>query len=154
MSFNLNNFLSPATQATLRDVGADKIASMMYGTDAFTIKEAAFLLGAKRHLQRCERQKIAAGLQALAELSGEKVADSLGGELLRRAILPAAAGAGLTMLPKAMSNEPLAPGELMNTGLMGAAIGGLGGAGNALRKAFAHDPHAAQAALAAVKRLT
>lgn len=140
---------------TLRCANLHKIAGAMIGVDEVTLKEAATVIGARAYLRRRETQKIAAAIDALANLDGIKTAASPGGEVARallRAGLPAAAGgAGIAMLPQVLSREPTDTSHLITSGLLGGGLGLLGGAGGAGLRAVGANPESAASVAQAVR---
>lgn len=145
MDFNLESLIPERNRETLRRVGLHKIAGAMAGTDELTLKEATALLGAKAYLQRKEREKIAAGIAALAALQGEKLADSLPGTLLRQSAWPAAGGALAAIMPRLVSDEPVRTEDLYLPAILGATITGMGSAGLSLANAARRNPAASEA---------
>jgi hypothetical protein len=127
MDFDAEKLFPMHIRDTLKRTGLHKIAGAMLDIDEVTIKEAAAIIGAKAYLHRRENQKIAAGLKALSDLTGEKLAGNpmmdLGATLLRRAAPAALGGMALTTVPKLLSGDPITTNDL----LAPAAIGGLGG---------------------------
>jgi hypothetical protein len=109
-----------------------KVAGAMHGVSELTIKEATYILGAKAYLRRKEARSIVDGIVAYATLTNEKIADNTALlALLRRAALPAIAGAGIAAVPQLISNhDPMQPHQSVLPSLgIGALLGGLAGVG-------------------------
>lgn len=113
-----------ATFRGLRTAGLHKMAGALEGVDELGLKEAVSILGRKAYLRRKEAAQVVAGIGALAELRNEKVADW--GVLLRRALMPALASAGLATLPDLMADGPLDTDKALQHALIGGALGGVG----------------------------
>lgn len=141
MEFKVETFLSPDNVETLRRTGLHKVAGAMAGTDELTIKHAVSLIGTKAYQRRRETQKIAAGLKALADLTNEKVADTVWGPLMQKAMGPAVLGMGAAALPAIMSHQELDPMQIAMGGVLGGTVG--------MGQAMANVPKAIQAPYAA-----
>jgi len=143
MSFNVENFLSPAALHAIKRAGLHKIAGAMVDLNELTIKEAVALVGAKAHMRRVEGQKIAMGIQALARLNGEKNAapdPSLWRTLLPRAVGPGLIGAGIAAAPELLRDGPVDENALLQRALLGGTIGGVSGMGAALNRGLRTNP--------------
>lgn len=151
MELDVEKFVSPQVIELVRKHGLHKMAAAIEGVDEITIKEAVSLLGAKAYMRRKQAGQIAAGIAALAELRGEKVANW--GPLLQRSFLPAVAGAGLALIPDLMGEGPMDPDKAMQHALAGGLAGGLGGAARNLQLAGRANPHAVQELLAGLPNL-
>lgn len=138
---DIMRFVSPRTVNTLRLAGMHKVAGAMLGLDELNIKEAAREIGRRAFLRRADAKKIASGIEALAELNGEKIASVLPA-LLSRQAGPALLGAGAAVLPDLLSHEgPLDNDALMRKALMGGALGMGAGALHTGHKALQANPH-------------
>lgn len=128
----LDNLIPRSTVDTVARVGLHKIAGAMLGVPELTMKEAVQVIGAKAYLRRKEARFIVNGITAYAAVTNEKVAENPAMmALLRRALMPAAMGAGIGAVPHLMSNDPNKGSPFAAMGA-GALIGGLGGGLNAL----------------------
>jgi len=139
---------------TLRSAGLHKIAGAMLGIDEVTLKEAVAVIGAKAYLRRCETKKVAAGIDALATLLGDKTANvtgSVGGSLLRAGLPSALGGAGIAMVPQLMSKDPVSVGDLVSSGVLGGTLGLAGGAAGAGMRASKANPEAAAEVMHAIR---
>jgi len=133
----LDDLIPPNVTAAVRDLGLHKIAGAMLGVPELTIKEAVATVGAKAYLRRKEARSIVDGIVAFAALTNEKVADNAAlMAMLRRAAMPALAGAGIAAIPQLMSNDPNQYGHesLLPAMGMGALLGGGMGAMNSMRQ--------------------
>lgn len=129
---NLKDLVPTTTLDALNRFGLHKVAGVMNGVDDLNMGAAVSLIGARAYLRRKEAQAIVDGLVAYGEVTGEKVAENpLLAAMLRRAVVPAIAGAGIAALPSLMSNNPHEP-SAMPAMLAGGAIGGVGGSLSAL----------------------
>lgn len=141
MDFDAERLYPAHLRDTLKRVGLHKVAGAMWGVDEMTIKEAVAVIGAKAYLHRRGNQKIAAGIDALEALTGEKSANSpmaeLTGALLHRGLPMAAGGAAISAIPKLISGEPFEASDLA----VPAALGLVGGVGNAAYKGLKRNPH-------------
>ena len=144
MDFKVENFIPARHLEVLRSSGLHKVAGAMANVDELTVKEAVGIIGAKAFLRRKESQKIAEGLQALADLTGEKIANPLLSEALQRAMPMALGGAAIATVPKLLSNEPVDAKDLLSSGALGALMGGVGSAGMSLNRAGRLAPGANQ----------
>ena len=116
MDFDAEKLFPEHLRETLRRTGLHKIAGAMLNVDEVTIKEAVAVIGAKAFLRRRETQKIAAGIEALAALTGEKTAGPglPWGTMLSRSVAPALLGGAAATLPHMiMSPQPTDPDEMM-----------------------------------------
>jgi hypothetical protein len=127
---NLDDLIPPHVTAAVRDLGLHKVAGAILGVPELTIKEAVATLGAKAYLRRKEARSIVDGIAAFAVLTNEKVAESPAlMALLRRAAMPALAGAGIAAVPQMLSNDPMQQHQSLLPAMgMGALLGGAGGA--------------------------
>lgn len=141
MDFDAEKLFPEHLRETLRRTGLHKVAGAMLGIDEVTLKEAVAVIGAKAYFRRRETQKIAAGIDAFAVLTGEKVAENplldLGGTLLRRGLPMAALTTGISTIPKLIRGEPIQGEDLA----LPAVAGLLGGAGSAAYKGLKANPH-------------
>jgi hypothetical protein len=144
MDFVVENFIPPRNLGALRRMGLHKIAGAMLGVPEVTFKEAVAYLGAKAFLHRAEATKIAHGIEALATLRGEKVAN-VWQSVLQRSTAPALLGAGIAALPEMTGDQPINWDNVLRRGAMGAAVGGVGGAALNLDRAFQANPGLANA---------
>jgi len=146
MSFDIANFVSPAALRVLKTAGLHKMAGVMAGIDELTMKEAVATIGAKAHLRHCEMRKMADGINALAELHGEKVAGpSILSALAQHAVTPGLLGAGIGAGSELMNEGPVNMERLVSRALMGGGIGMAGGMASHLGRASAANPSAAAA---------
>jgi hypothetical protein len=140
MDFDAEKLFPEHLRETLRRTGLHKVAGAMLGIDEVTLKEAVAVIGARAYLQRHENQKIAAGIKAFAELTGEKVAENpmldLGGALLRRGLPMAALTTGVSLAPKLLHGEHIDATDA----LLPAAAGLIGGAGAAGYRGLKNNP--------------
>lgn len=144
---NLENLIPAVTREVIARDGLHKVAAVMYGVDELNIKEAARLIGAKAFQRRKEARAIADGIVAFAAVNNEKVASNEAlMALLRRAVAPAAMGAGIAAVPHLMSNDPQKGSPLPAMGI-GALLGGMGGSMHAFNAATKGPvgPHMTQA---------
>lgn len=123
----MTRFLSQRTLAVIQQQGLHKVAAAMNDVEVFNIKEAARIVGTKAYIQRQETKKIAAGIEALAALHGEKTGGVLT-ELLSRQAVPGMIGAAGAVIPDLMSGQPVDQDAMMRHALMGGALGVGGGA--------------------------
>jgi len=153
MSFAIENFLAPSALRVIKRAGLHKVAGAMAGIPELTVKEAIATIGAKARLRTREVQKIAAGLEALAALQGEKTAaNPVIGALLPHAATPALLGAAIGAGSELMNDGPVNTDRLLSRALAGGAIGGLGGMHAHLGRASAANPNAASAMADTIKR--
>lgn len=126
---NLDDLISPAVTATVAEQGLHKIAGAMLGVPELTIKEAVTSLGVKAFMRRKEARAIVDGIVAYATLTNEKIAENPAlMALLRKAAIPAAAGAGIAAMPHLMSNDPYEQQKSVLPALLtGGLLGGMGG---------------------------
>jgi len=145
MDFDAEMLFPAHIRDTLKHVGLHKIAGAMFNIDEITIKEAAAIIGAKAYLHRRENQKIAAGLEALSALTGEKLAGNpmmdLGATLLRRSAPAALGGMALTTVPKLLSGDPVTMNDLLAPAAIGGLGGLMGGMGATSYRTFKDNPH-------------
>lgn len=139
MDFNVENLISDRALQAIRDAGLHKVAGVLAGVDELTLKEAVNILGRKAYTRRKEAGQVAAGIAALAELRGEKLAFQ---ELLRRSIAPAVAGAGLAMIPDLMGDAPFNPNQALQHAAAGGLAGGIAGAANTMALGRRQNPQA------------
>lgn len=152
MEFKVASFVPEKNLDTLRRTGLHKIAGAMMGIDELTIKEAVGIIGARAYQRRAEMKKIAAGLVALAEVTGEKTAaNPMWEALLHRGLMPAVAGGAIATLPSLMSSQPTDTQDLLTNFGMGAALGGVGGMANALHQIPGNSQLNSQVAQAVAK---
>jgi len=131
----LDDLIPPHVVAAVRDIGLHKIASVFAGGAPgreLTFGDAANTIGAKAYLRRKEARSIVDGIAAFAVLTNEKIAENPAlTALLRRAAMPALAGAGIAALPHIMSDDPN-KGSILPSLAAGGLIGGAGGALHAM----------------------
>lgn len=125
----LDDLIPPHVTSAVRDLGLHKVAGAMLGVPELTIKEAVATIGMKAFVRRKEARAIADGIAAYATLTNEKIAESPAlMALLRRAAMPAAAGAGIGMAPHFLSSDPYEQQKsAVPAGALGALLGGLTG---------------------------
>lgn len=124
----LDDLIPPAVTRAVADLGLHKVAGAMYGVPELQLPHALNALGARAYLRRKEARAIIDGVAALATLQGEKVAENPAlGALMRRAIVPAIAGAGIAAAPRVLSHDPMQQGSALPDMAMGALLGGAGG---------------------------
>lgn len=152
MSLDIMRLIPTRTVDTLRTAGLHKVAGAMIGVDELTIKEAAREIGRRAFLRRVETHKIAAGIEALAELRGEKTAGVLG-ELLRRQAVPAMIGAGAAALPDLMASGPVDQDQMMQHMLLGGGLGAAGGALHLGGKTMAANPLLERQTMQAISKM-
>jgi hypothetical protein len=125
----LDNLIPAATTQAVASAGLHKIAGAMLGYDELTLKEAVFTLGAKAYMRRKEARAIVDGIASYGALVNEKVAENPAiMALLRRAAMPALAGAGVGALGGAVADDDDRLGGALKGALTGGALGGIGGA--------------------------
>lgn len=152
MALDIMRFVSARSVNALRQVGLHKVAGAMLGIDELNIKEAAREIGRRAYTRRAEAKKIASGIEALAELHGEKTSGVLG-ELLKRQAMPAMIGAGAAALPDLMAPGPVDQDQMMQHMLLGGGLGALGGAAHLHGKTMAANPHIADQMQTAISRM-
>jgi hypothetical protein len=125
----LDDLIPATTRTAVASAGLHKIAGAMLGVPELRAPDALRAIGERAYRRRKEARAIAEGIGALGALTGEKVADSPAlMALLRRAAVPALAGAGIAAAPKLLSNDPMQPpGGVVHDALLGALLGGAGG---------------------------
>lgn len=130
----LDDLIPPEVTAAVAAHGLHKIAGLMLGVPELHADVALRTIGARAYLRRKEARAIAEGIAAFGALTGEKVAENPAlMALLRRAAMPALAGAGIAAAPKLLSNDPMQPpGGVMHDALLGALLGGVGGAAHGM----------------------
>lgn len=150
MGFDVRNFIPSRNLETLKRAGLHKIAGAMRGLDELTIKDAVAAIGERAFIKRADARRIADGIDALAELHGEKAANaaSVMSPLLSKALMPAALGAGAAALPSLLHDQPIDWSSVA----LGGMAGGVGGAGLGLSKALQRDPALAQQLAASMAR--
>lgn len=146
------NFIPSRVVDTIRSAGLHKVAGAMIGVEELTIKEAAREIGRRAFLRRVETHKIAAGIEALAALRGEKTAGVLG-ELLKRQAVPTMIGAGAAALPDLMAPGPVDQERMMQHMLLGGGLGMLGGAAHLHGKTMEANPHIADSMSQAIAKM-
>lgn len=130
----LDDLVSPSAIAAIKRHGLHKVAGAMRGLPELGIHEAVAAIGERAYLRRKEARIVVDGLSALSALSGEKVAENPAlMALLRRAVMPAALGAGIGGVAHSMGNDR-GESPLMSMGA-GALMGGVGGGIGALNSA-------------------
>lgn len=144
----LDDLIPPFVTRTVARQGLHKIAGAMLGVPELTSKEAVAVIGAKAYLRRKEARTIVDGIAAYATVTGEKIAeDPALMALLRRAAMPALAGAGVAAIPQLL--DPNRQGQSLLPAMgMGALLGGAGGAANAIHNLH---PDASQALAGALR---
>ena len=141
---NLDDLIPPAVTNAVARLGLHKIAGAMLGEPELTIKEATYVLGAKAYLRRKEARSIVDGIAAYGSLTNVKVADNTALlALLRRAALPAIAGAGIAAVPQFIANQTprydpmtgsrLPPQSVIPSMGIGALLGGIAGLGRGVQ---------------------
>lgn len=125
----LDDLIPPYVTAVVAEQGLHKIAGAMLGVPELSIKEAVSVIGMKAFMRRKEGRAIADGIAAYATLTNEKIAENPAlMALLRRAAIPAAAGAGIAAMPHFLSNDPYEQQKsVLPAMLTGGLMGGMGG---------------------------
>ena len=126
----LDDLIPAHVTATVAEQGLHKIAGAMLGVPELSVKEAVAVIGMKAYLRRKEARAIVDGIAAYATLTNEKVAENPAlMALLRRAAIPAAAGAGIATIPHLMSQDPQEHSlrAMLPSMGIGALVGGAGG---------------------------
>ncbi len=126
----LDDLIPPAVTSAVADLGLHKVAGQMLGERELSLPRALQTLGERAYRRRKEARAIVDGITALAVVTGEKTALESPAlmALLRRSAMPALAGAGIAAAPHLLSNDPQPPGSTMHDALLGALLGGAGGA--------------------------
>lgn len=129
----LDDLIPPEVTAAVAAHGLHKIAGLMLGVPELHADVALRTIGERAYRRRKEARAIADGIAALGVLTGEKVAENPAlMALLRRSAMPALAGAGIAAAPKLLSNDPQQQGGVMHDALLGALLGGVGGAAHGM----------------------
>lgn len=138
----LDDLVPRATTRAVAELGLHKVAGAMFGIPDMTLPAAVQVLGTHAYLRRKEARAIADGIAAFAVVTDEKIAASpVAWELLKRSLIPAAAGAGIATVPHLLSNDPMQPPSSPIPAMgIGALLGTIGSA--------AHDIHALPAPMA------
>jgi len=126
---NLNDLIPSSVTDAVADLGLHKVAGAMLGVPELNLGVALQTLGERAYLRRKEARAIVDGIAAYAVVTGEKVAENPAlMALLRRAAMPALAGAGIAAAPQMFSNDPMqAHKSMLPSAGIGALLGGLGG---------------------------
>jgi hypothetical protein len=151
MSLAIKSLASRAAH-TMRTAGLHKVAGVMLGVEELTMKEAAREIGRRAFMRRAETKKIAAGIEALAELNGEKTGGVLS-ELLKRQAVPTMIGAGAAALPDLLAPGPVDQDRMMQHMLLGGGLGALGGAAHLHGKVMDANPNIASQLSDAVAKM-
>jgi hypothetical protein len=108
MTMTLDDLVPPRVTNAVADLGLHKVAGAMLGVPELNLDVALRSLGERAYRRRKEARAIADGVAAYATVTSDKTAFANPAlmELLRQAIVPAAAGAGIAALPRLLSNEP------------------------------------------------
>lgn len=147
---SLDDLVPRSTIEAVASAGLHKIAGAMAGVPEMDLRAAAAVIGARAYARRKEARMITAGIAALAALRGEKVAENPAlSALMRRAVMPAVAGAGIAAIPHFLSNDPNQGSALPAMGV-GALLGGAGGA---LRSIGSLPPHLNEEVASALYRM-
>src|SRR3990172_11255721 len=102
----LDDLIPPYVIAAVRDLGLHKVAGAMLGVPELTLNDAVTSLGTRAYLRRKEARSIVDGIVAYGTLTNEKLAENPAlMALLRRAAMPALAGAGIAAVPQLISNQ-------------------------------------------------
>lgn len=133
---NLNDLIPPSVTAAVADLGLHKVAGAMLGVPELNLDVAIRTLGERAYLRRKEARAIADGIAAYAVVTGEKIAENPAiMALLRRAAMPALAGAGIAAAPQMLSDDPMQQHKSMMPAMgIGALLGGLGGIAHGVGK--------------------
>jgi hypothetical protein len=125
----LDDLVPPTVTRAVADLGLHKIAGAMLGVPELDLDVALRSLGERAYRRRKEARAIADGIAAYATVTGEKIAENPAlMALLRRAAMPALAGAGMAAVPKMLSSDPYEQQQsLMPAMGIGALLGGIGG---------------------------
>ncbi len=125
----LDDLVPPHVTAAVATAGLHKVAGAMLGVPELDLGVALRSLGERAYRRRKEARAIADGIAAFAVVTGEKIAESPALlALLRRAAMPALAGAGIAAAPQLLSNDPLTQHQSVLPAMgIGALLGGLGG---------------------------
>lgn len=150
MSFDIKNFISPENLEVLRRDG-HKVAAALRGMNEITMHSAVKDIGTRMFLKNAEARRVADGIEAFAQLRGEKAA-GIWESLLSRSLAPAVGGAALMALPEYMKEGPTDQDAVINKALMGGALGGLGGAAFNMHNALKANPQAAESLAATLAR--
>lgn len=131
----LDDLIPPAVTAAVASAGLHKVAGAMLGVPELNLDIAIRSIGERAFTRRKEARAIADGIAAYGALTSEKIAENPAlMALLRRAAMPALAGAGIAAAPKLLSSDPMQPqGGVMHDALLGALLGGVGGAAHGVQ---------------------
>ena len=125
----LDDLVPPAVTAAVADLGLHKVAGAMLGVPELNLDVALRSLGERAYRRRKEARAIADGIAAYAVVTNEKIAENPAlMALLRRAAMPALAGAGIAAAPKLLSNDPYVQQQSVLPSMgIGALLGAAGG---------------------------
>lgn len=131
----LDDLIPPDVTAAVAAHGLHKIAGAMLGVPELHAADALRAIGERAFRRRKEARAIADGIAAYSALTNEKIAENPAlMALLRRSAMPALAGAGIAAAPKLLSNDPnQQQGGVMHDALLGALLGGVGGAAHGMQ---------------------
>lgn len=129
MTMKLDDLVPPSVTNAVANLGLHKVAGAMLGVPELNLDVALRSLGERAYRRRKEARAIADGIAAYATITGEKVAENPAlMALLRRAAMPALAGAGIAAAPKLLSNDPYTQQQSVLPSMgIGALLGAAGG---------------------------
>lgn len=125
----LDDLIPSDVTRAVADLGLHKIAGAMHGVPELDLGVALRSLGERAYRRRKEARAIADGIAAYAAVTNEKIAENPElMALLRRAAMPALAGAGIAAAPKILSDDPYIQQKSIVPSLgIGALLGGAAG---------------------------
>lgn len=157
----LDDLIPSHVTSAVATLGLHKVAGAMLGVPELDFGTAVRALGERAYLRRKEARAVLTGIAALSSVTKTAEVPATMWEVGRRALFPAATGALIGALPALTAATPtydqlgnrLSQPSPLSGALAGAALGGVAGAGNALRSATLRNPGIDQALSTALKNL-
>lgn len=132
----LDDLIPPSTTRAVATLGLHKVAGTMLGVPELRLPDALAALGARAYVRRKEARAVVDGIAAFGTLTGVKLADNAAlMAMLRRAALPALAGAGIAVAPRLLDLDSSQPhGSMLPSALVGGLLGGAGSMGRTMSR--------------------